>query len=326
MPNSKGMKQRRGGMSQQRARRPLVPTQVGTTRYSRLRTSGGAGVVVEIVPRAHPDPVPLVFLPGWGQTAHTYALPLRTFAERGRYVVSMFRPARGRPVVGQTDFPPEEVRKAQGVVGVLARLRQERVDLVAHSEGALAAVIATALYPQRVRNLVLVDPAGLIIGDRWYRLAGRFGQMIVQCTLEAATNADERRALLWAILNPTAYALTHPLRAVAQIAALARWHCLDLLAELRGSEVGVVVITGVDNRVFPLDRAGPLVRDGATIVDGFHAVRGGHAKLLGDARYAEAVLNAIDRLNVRRDRRATKAANDEDLIQSSRDEPLDLVI
>jgi pimeloyl-ACP methyl ester carboxylesterase len=310
VPYTRGMRRMRGGQQWLGTgkRHPLVPAYVGSTRYPRLRTSGGVAVGVEILPRARRDPVPLVFLPGWGQTARTYALPLRTFAARGRYVVSMFQPARGRPIVGQSDLPPEEVRKAQGVIGVLARLRQERVDLVAHSEGALAAVIATALYPQRVRNLVLVDPAGLIVRDRWYRLAGRFGQMIVQCTLEAATNADERRALVWAMLNPTVYALTHPLRALAQIGALTRWHSLDLLRGLRDSEVGVVMITGVDNRVFPIDQAGPLVHEGVSLVDGFHAVRGGHAKLLGDARYAAAVLDAIDRLNARRTRRTTALA------------------
>jgi pimeloyl-ACP methyl ester carboxylesterase len=283
--------------------RPTRTAREGTIRYRRLHTSGGAGIVVEIIPRRPVDPVPLVFIPGWGQTARTYAIPLRTFAERGRSVVSLFRPARGRPIVGDTDFPPEEVRKAQALIGVLARLRPEQVDLVAHSEGSLCAIITAALYPHRVRNLILVDPAGLIVGDRWYRLAGRFGQMILQCTIEAATNAAERRAMVWAMLNPTVYALTHPLRALTQVAALTRWQSLDLLAGLRGTEVGVVVITGVDNRVFPINRAGPLVREGVPLVDGFHAVRGGHAKLLGDARYAGAVLNAIDRLNARRDRR-----------------------
>jgi hypothetical protein len=132
--------------------------------------------------------------------------------------------------------------------------------------------------------------------------------MIVQCTLEATTNAEERRALVWAVVNPLVYALTHPLRAAAQIAALARWHSLDLLAELHDSDVGVVVISGVDNRVFPIDRVGPLVREGMQLVDGFHAVRGGHAKLLGDARYADAVLAVIGRLNARRNGRQAVAA------------------
>ena len=69
-----------------------------------------------------------------------------------------------------------------------------------------------------------------------------------------------------------------------------RWHGLDLLQALRDTNVGVVIITGVDNRVFPIDQGGPLVRDGASLVDGFYAVRGGHAKLLGDACYADAFL------------------------------------
>jgi pimeloyl-ACP methyl ester carboxylesterase len=281
-------------------RRPAVPLRVGTTRYRRVRTSGGIAVGVEIIPRTAGDPVPLVFIPGWGQTARAYAIPLQTFAERGRHVYSLFRPAHGRPITGPTDLPREEVRKAQTLIGALSRWQLARVDLVAHSEGALGAIIATALYPHRVRNLILVDPGGLIVGDRWYRLAGRFAKMIVQCTREAATNTAERRALVWAVVNPTIYSLTHPGRAMAQVAALARWHSLELLRGLRGSDVGVVMITGVDNRVFPINQAGPLVRDGVMLVDGFQAVRGGHAKLLGDARYADAVLNAIDRLNARR--------------------------
>jgi pimeloyl-ACP methyl ester carboxylesterase len=305
MPDSLFIRRLRGAAPKRtnRARFPLVPAHVGTTRYPRLRTAGGVAIGVEITPRRPVDSVPLVFLPGWGQTARAYAIPLRVFAERGRHVFSMFRPARGRPIVGETTLPREEVRKAQALVGAMSRLRLERIDLVAHSEGALGAVIATTLYPHRVRNLILIDPAGLIMHDRWYRLAGRFGQMIVQCAREAMTNADERHALIWAMLNPTVYAFTHPLRAMSQIAALAHWHSLDLLAVLCDSEVGVVVITGVDNRVFPIDQAGPLVRAGVCLVDGFHTVRGGHAKLLGDARYANAVLDAIDRLNARRERR-----------------------
>jgi pimeloyl-ACP methyl ester carboxylesterase len=294
------MREIRAGEGRQGKGRPAVPARVGATRYPRLRTSGGIAVGLEVIPRVPGDPVPLVLAPGWGQTARAYAVPLRTFAERGRHVFSLFRPARGRPIVGQTDLPREEVRKAQALIGGMARMRLDSVDLVAHSEGALAAVIAAALYPHRFRNLILVDPAGLIVGDRWYRLAGRFGQMIVQCALEAATNADERRALVWAMVNPTVYSLTHPLRAVAQISALAQWHSLDLLGRLRGAGIGVLVITGVDNRIFPIDRAGPLIRDGVILVDGFHSVRGGHAKLLGDARYADAVLDAIDLLNARR--------------------------
>jgi pimeloyl-ACP methyl ester carboxylesterase len=282
--------------------RPAVPARVGATRYPRVRTTGGVGVVVEVIPRAPGDPVPLALAPGWGQTARAYAIPLRTFAERGRHVFSLFRPARGRPITGGTDLPREEVRKAQGLIGAMSWLRQERVDLVAHSEGALAAVIAASLYPHRFRNLILVDPAGLIAEDRWYRLAGRFGQMVLQCAIEALSNADERRALVWAMVNPTVYSLTHPFRAVEQISALARWHSLDLLRGLRDTDVGVVVITGVDNRVFPIDQAGPFVRDGVVLVDAFQSVRGGHAKLLGDARLAGAVLDAIDLLNARRER------------------------
>ncbi|MGH2604268.1 MAG: alpha/beta fold hydrolase, partial [Dehalococcoidia bacterium] len=201
----------------------------------------------------------------------------------------------------QTALPREAVRKAQVLIGGLAQAGHRRVDIVAHSEGALGAVIAAAHYPHRVRNMVLVDPGGMIVNDRWHQLAGRFAAMLAQCVIEAAGNAAERRALVWATINPALYTATHPRRAVAQVEALVRWHSLDLLSRLHEAGVGIVVFEGVDNCIFPMRRAGPFVRDGVPLLDGFYAVRGGHAKLLGDARYAGAILDALDLL---RDRQA----------------------
>jgi hypothetical protein len=63
-----------------------------------------------------------------------------------------------------------------------------------------------------------------------------------------------------------------------------------------------------------------LVRDGVILVDGFHTV-GRARQALGDARYADAVLNAIDRLNDRRDRRAAATAGAAGLTQQLGDEP-----
>jgi pimeloyl-ACP methyl ester carboxylesterase len=272
-----------------------------------VSTSGGGATVIDIVPCIQTDPVPLVLVPGWGQTFEAYTGAMRVFVERGRRVLSLYRPGRGYRVRGETILPAEEVRKMQALIGAFAQLAIERADIVAHSEGGLCALLAAAYYPHRVRSLVLVDSGGLIVGDRWHRLAGRFALMLAQCTLEAAADPEVRRALVLAAVNPLHHTLLHPLRSIAQLNALASWNAVDLLPVIREAGVGLALFTGVDNRIFPLERSGPFVHNGTRLVHGFHTVRGGHARLLGDARYASAVLYTLDRL---RALSAARAAHD----------------
>ncbi len=59
----------------------------------------------------------------------------------------------------------------------------EQLDIVAHSESALWTLIVATMHPEKIRNIVLVDPAGLIDEDTTARLATSFCLDIVQGVL-----------------------------------------------------------------------------------------------------------------------------------------------
>jgi pimeloyl-ACP methyl ester carboxylesterase len=273
--------------------------------------------VLEITPADQTDPVPLVVAPGWGQTERSLIVPLRVFARRGRRVLTLTRPGRGAAIRGETDLPTEPVRKMQALIGGLSRLGIDRVDLVAHSEGALTAMLAAALYPRRVRGLVLLDPAGLIADDRYHHLAGRFLMMQAQCVAEGVRHPALLPGLVQATVGLLSFVATHPTRALGQLRALATWDAVDALRVAVDAGVGVIVIEGVDNQIFPLVRRGALVRDGRPLLDGYYSVRGGHATFLGDPRHAEAVVDALALLRAHKRGSAAEQHGDQHEHQSN---------
>ncbi|MBI3630948.1 MAG: alpha/beta hydrolase [Candidatus Sungbacteria bacterium] len=63
-----------------------------------------------------------------------------------------------------------ELRKVAALLKTLDEKDIAQTDIVAHSEGAIYGVMAALLRPERFRNLVLVDPAGMVGEDTQTRL------------------------------------------------------------------------------------------------------------------------------------------------------------
>ncbi len=49
----------------------------------------------------------------------------------------------------------------------------EKTDIVAHSEGAIYAIITALIHPEKVHNIVLINPAGMVGADKPMDLAKR---------------------------------------------------------------------------------------------------------------------------------------------------------
>ena len=84
------------------------------------------------------------------------------FLERLSARAHVFAPAH----VGSDE--PDELRHMDGIFDLVLyydelfeRLGLEQIDLVGHSFGGMVAAEIAATYPNRVRNLVLIDPLGL---------------------------------------------------------------------------------------------------------------------------------------------------------------------
>ena len=133
----------------------------------KIESLGGMIEIVDVTPEKLAKETPVLFAPGWGETQETFKDSLKEMFELGRRVLSLSHAREGgdkedikENVVEATekfaDYPADELRKAITLLAVLAEKGIEKIDVVAHSEGAINAVIAAALHPEKIRNMVLV--------------------------------------------------------------------------------------------------------------------------------------------------------------------------
>jgi len=125
---------------------PLPDTiEIGGKRVTYLRVGPQAG-----------DPV--VFVHGFGSDHKAWLLNQAAIAEtHPTYAVDL--PGHG---ASYKDAPDFSARALAGVLGqFLDELHLTDVHLVGHSLGAAVSVLAAAAYPQAVKSLTLIAPAGL---------------------------------------------------------------------------------------------------------------------------------------------------------------------
>lgn len=105
-----------------------------------------------------PDGLPVVFLHAAGGWSEVWKQTGEALARRSFHSIAL-----DMPPLGYSERPdtPRYSREAQArrVIGVLDALRMPTAVLVGHSFGGRAVTQAALEHPERVRGLVLVDPA-----------------------------------------------------------------------------------------------------------------------------------------------------------------------
>jgi esterase len=106
----------------------------------------------------------LVFLHGGGQTAHTWDIVCLALRDRYHVVAVDLRGHGDSEWSPELDYGP--AAHARDVLGLLDHLGAEQAMLVGMSLGGMSAMYATAVAPERVRALVVVDVAPNAPPDR----------------------------------------------------------------------------------------------------------------------------------------------------------------
>lgn len=125
------------------------------------------GIEVHYTTSGSGDP-PLVLLHGFGASVFSWREVIGPLS-RKRQVVAFDRPSAGltqRPLPGEWDSadyargsPYSAEAQADLAVGLLDALGLQDAVLVGHSAGGTIALLAAMRHPERVRGLVLIDPA-----------------------------------------------------------------------------------------------------------------------------------------------------------------------
>lgn len=265
---------------------------------------------IDVKPENPKTEIPVLVAPGWGATMKNFESGIEVLVKKGRHVLSLDHPRRGGTVPDSHNkeieewykkkgkeypgWPSAELRKANTILGLLEQKKLDKVDAIAHSEGAINVCIAAMLHPEKFtdRTIVLYNPAGIIGKDTLPRLVK--GALAnpghPQSISEIPVTETETKRLKLAADEARKYVIKNPSRGLEEIMAISQAQIEDMLRYLREKGIKIIIVGAVDDTYFPMERMqkNKNVKYLDT-VDGFLSVTGAHDQLKVDDRYISAI-------------------------------------
>jgi pimeloyl-ACP methyl ester carboxylesterase len=250
--------------------------------------AGGIATVYDYKPNPEfrKSDIPLIFAPGCGGDQELYYEDMRYLVENfGRRVITLNHPAhqkRKHKIWGEAQSKGLEL-KAHNIFDVIKTKGLQKVDAVAHSEGAINLITAAARDPERFRNIVLIAPAGLIGKDSLINLAIRFAKNFFAERPETLSSfpveeQEKNLSSLSSKIERVKHCVYENLfRVLSEIQGIVKSDIRDQLEKLKEAGVNIVIVAAVDDKVFPIERIQKMVK--ANIIKGFLVIRGGHGDI-----------------------------------------------
>ncbi len=267
----------------------------------------GSVRVVDYRPEILSDTVPVVIVPGWSENEQTYRKTADVIYGSGRRILSIGQSISNKePTHGEKftpgNYPKVELKKAQVLLKVLEECGVEKADVIAHSEGAINALIAAMLKSDQFRNIVLDKPAGLIGKDTGVALMGRFMRLLVQEAMIRPKPFTDPSSSIRAGVRIARYVAENPTRIIKEVDAMTRFEITDLIRTLHDRGIMFSVISGVDDPLFPVNKQIKHMREsGAPPIEGYYSVVGGHNELsIHPEKHAALAADALNGLQYRR--------------------------
>lgn len=258
--------------------------------------------VYDISPEKLKTEIPTVLAPGFSATPMAHEQNIIELAKAGRRVISV-NSTHGLTKHGiekdlVRDHAEVELAKLSAIMQTLDKLGIEQVDVVAHSEGGIYMALAALLYPGRIRNMVFVDPGGIIGKDDIFRLGKGMARELKSQAASEARRTDEDRMKPGSPLGLLSLLALNLKRTWGSIKAMTDTDIIDMLKDLKEQGIGISIIHGVDDNVFPMARVQKEMS--ANAITGFYSVRGGHNEIFTRPKqYTGAVDAALDALEAR---------------------------
>lgn len=229
--------------------------------------------------------LPVLVASGWSEGTQILRDTAQEIFDDGREVIVIDHARRGGIKASQTDFHREITHKATTLLNILDDAGLEKVDVIAHSEGALNTVLAASWQPERFRNIILVAPAGMIGGDTVPKLVGRFASKLrydLEKGIPELKARDPKKAKQYKV-SPLKYFIANPTKAFREVGAIAHTQIDRQLSDLREAGIQIGILQSHSDRGFPDERIyqqivlqeavnGPNPQDLQMSVDGYASV------------------------------------------------------
>ena len=280
-----------------------------TIIVSKVNAYDSRGMLKEVIPVHEVMPpkeklkslVPVVITPGFTEGIKTLEGNLMQLAAYGRRSFTYDAPTGIRDSrvklekIQEREFHEYELGKAAALLEVIDGKKFEQVDAVGHSEGCIYLVMAALENPEKFRNLVLVNPGGMVGQDNFYALIRRAYRHLQQ-EKKSAVDPEVRASIQKARSERVSNLIQNAKRFLPGPRAVACTQIEALLEELHNQGIHIVIIHSVDDLVFPMDRVQQMTK--GSYIDGFYSVKGGHnGYILEPDTYAyltDQVLTALE--------------------------------
>lgn len=205
---------------------------------------------IDVRPALQKSAAPVVFVPGWSENKQVLEKCIRGLFNANRRVLSLtYAPASEN--VSPTSEPLSiHEQYALELLTMLDEKGIEQADIVAHSSGAISAIELASTHPDRVRNIVLLNPGGLMGETTGNKFLRRVVRHLMQSGLHLLTNPQIRKEVMRGGNVAVKYLVTQPVTAVKEAQAISTTEIHDILSALHEGH-GIAVIAGEDDRLFP---------------------------------------------------------------------------
>lgn len=202
------------------------------------------------------DSIPLFFITGWGASPETVKDFVEEIYKTGRHVIvidyenldSCF------PItdVNYKTVPCLEYNKAVGIHTIMKKRNINQADIISHSEGSVSVTVAVHMSPDKFRNVLLINPAGLIRHDTLLKLSYRF-ILAIYTQIHFSKGKIHRHSIsLW--INVLKYVLFNPIQSFREVLRLPYCNIFIYLEQIsKKVKGGIYIMYGSKDSVFPLE-------------------------------------------------------------------------
>ena len=227
---------------------------------------------VDIIPNEQVKDVPLLLVSGWGETLDTTKSIVLSLARTGRRVLALESHHLDTIVKNSEQFPQQGYVKALVLLEFLNTQKIEKVDVIAHSQGAINAVIAAWVKPNVFNTLILVGPAGMLNKDEFLNLAGRFSSHLFYHFL--FHSGQKINFSIQYIIQVFIYIFSNPLQALQEAVGMVNFHIAQMVRSLQKNNMKIHVVHDEDDVVFPFNEVKKTVHELG--IENFHSMKGWH--------------------------------------------------
>lgn len=250
---------------------------------------GGSVSVIDVTSDSC-DGIPVFLACGWSETLGMLENTIFIISKIiNRRILSLDYSRLDDTHVADKRFPANDYLKARALISLIEKKNIDKVDVIAHSEGAIIVTIAAYLKPKKFRKILFIAPAGFLPYDNFYYLVFRF----LKDTLYELSFSFQQKtffAYVKYLKHSLIYIFRNPIQSAKEAFGISKFKITPLLREIQDKGVDIAVIQHKEDVIFPTKKTQKIIEK--TTIKNFYLAEGGHNDIHSNPeKFANMILN-----------------------------------